>query len=76
MTDAFWSDETVAAVAVNDALETPKAIATVEGTVSSAVLLLDRAMEPAAVAGLVRFTVQLVEAPLATVEGLQEREAT
>ena len=75
MTDAVWSDETVAAVAVKEALEAPKAIATVEGTVSSAVLLLDRAMEPAAVAGFVKVAVQFVEAPLATVEGLQETEA-
>ena len=63
-------------MAVKDVLEAPEAMATVEGTVSSAVLLLDNAMEPDAVAGFVSVATHVVEVPPVTVAGLQTIEAT
>ena len=39
-------------------------------------LLLDSAMEPTAVAGFVKVATQFVEAPLATMAGLQITEAS
>ena len=76
VTETAWSDDTVAAETVKEALKAPAATAAVEGAVSREALLVDSKMEPAAVAGVVRVAVQLADPLLASVEGVQESEAS
>jgi hypothetical protein len=71
---AVWSDVTVAAVAVNEAVVVPSGMVSDAGTVSAPFPLVIETIEPPAGALFDRVTIQVAAALGARVSGVQVRE--